>query len=44
MGARQQRQADGVGIFLEHRLGDLLGSLVQTGVDHLETADAEGAW
>ena len=39
--ARQQRQPDGVGVLLEHGLGDLLGGLVQPGVDHLETVVAQ---
>ena len=41
VGARQQRQPDGVGVLLQHRLGDLLGRLVQAGVDDLEPGVAQ---
>ena len=41
--AGEQREADGIGIFLQGGLGDLLRRLVQTGVDHLEAAVSEGA-
>ena len=41
MGARQQRQADRVGVLLQHGLGDLLGRLVEPGVDHLEPVVAQ---
>ena len=34
----EQREPDGVGILLHHRLDHLLGRLVQPGVDHLEAA------
>ena len=43
MGARQQRQAHGVGVLLHHRLHHLLGGLVQPGVDDLEPGVAKGA-
>ena len=33
----EQRQADGIDVFLQCRLGDLLGGLVQARVDDLET-------
>ena len=33
--AREDREADGVGVLLDHRLDDLLRRLVQAGVDHL---------
>ncbi len=42
MSTGQQREADGVGVLLQHGLGDLLGRLVQTGVDDLETVVAQG--
>ena len=35
MWARQDRQPDSVRILLQHRLDDLLGGLVQAGVDDL---------
>jgi hypothetical protein len=41
--AREERQANGVGIFLQSGLGNLLGGLVQTCVDDLETMVSEGA-
>ena len=41
MRAREQREADGVDVFLQRRLGDLLGGLVQTGVDDLEAVIAQ---
>ena len=37
----EQRQADGVGVFLQRGLGDLLGRLMQAGVDHLEPVVAQ---
>ena len=40
--ARQQRQADGVDVLLERGLGDLLGRLVQAGVDDLEAVHRAG--
>ena len=43
VGAGEQRQPDGVGVLLDHRLDDLLGRLVQPGVDDLEAAVAQGA-
>ena len=42
MGAGEQRQADGVGVLLQRGLGDLLGRLVQAGVDDLEPGVAQG--
>src|SRR4051812_34294940 len=41
VGAREQRQADGVGVLLQDGLRDLLGRLVQPGVDHLEPTVAQ---
>ena len=41
VGAGEQRQPDGVGVLLHGRLGDLLGRLVQPGVDHLEAVVAQ---
>ena len=41
MRAAEQRQAHGVGVFLQRGLGNLLGGLVQTGVDHLEPVVAQ---
>jgi len=38
----EERQADRVDVFLQRRLGDLLGRLVQTRVDDLETVVPEG--
>jgi hypothetical protein len=35
VGAGQDRQTEGVGVLLDHRLHDLLGRLVKPGVDHL---------
>ncbi len=43
MCAREQREPDGVGILLHDRLDHLFGRLVETGVDHLEAAVAQGA-
>ncbi len=37
----QQRQPDGINVFLEGRLGNLLGSLVQTRVNDFETMVAQ---
>ncbi len=37
VGARQDRQANDVGVFLEGATDDLLRRLTQTGVDHLHT-------
>ncbi len=39
----EQRQAHGIGVFLQCRLGDLFRGLVQTGVNHLEPAIAQGS-
>ena len=39
--AAEQRQPDGVDVFLQRGLGDLLGRLVQTGVDDLEAMVAQ---
>jgi len=39
--AGQQRQPNGVDVFLERRLGDLLGSLMQTRVNDFETMVAQ---
>ena len=36
MGPRQQGEPDGVGVLLDHGLDDLLGCLMEAGVDHLE--------
>ena len=41
VGPAEQRQPDRVDIFLQGRLGDLLGCLMKTGVDHLETVIAK---
>ena len=41
MGARQQAQADGIGVFLERGLGDLIRGLEQAGVDDLEAGVAQ---
>ena len=41
--AREERQADRVGVLLERRLGDLLGRLEQAGVDDLEARVAQRA-
>ena len=43
VGAGEDREADRVGVLLDHRLGDLLGRLVQAGVDDLHAGVAEGA-
>ncbi len=43
MGAREERQADGVGILLDHGLDHLLGRLVQSGVDDFEARIPEGS-
>ena len=37
----EERQPDGVGVLLDHRLDDLLGGLVEPGVDDLEPCIAE---
>ena len=42
MGAREDRQADRVGVLLEDGLGDLLGGLEQARVDDLEPGVAQG--
>ena len=39
--AGEDRDADRVGVFLDHRLDDLLGRLVQTGVDDLHPGVAQ---
>ena len=36
------RQSHGVRVFLDRGLGDLLGRLMQSGVDHLEAGIAKG--
>ena len=41
--ARQDREPDRVGVLLKHGLDDLLGRLVQTGVDHLHAGVAQRA-
>src|SRR5439155_24534079 len=41
--AREDREANGVGVLLDHRLHDLLGRLVKARVDHLHTRVAQGA-
>ena len=41
--AGEDRDADGVGVLLHRRLDDLLGRLVQAGVDHLHAGVAERA-
>ena len=41
MRTREQRQTQGVGVFLDDRLDDLFRRLVQTGVDDLEAGVAE---
>jgi class 3 adenylate cyclase len=43
VGSRVAGETDGVGIFLDRRLGDLLWSLVQARVDHLKPRVAQGA-
>ena len=43
VGAGEDREADRVGVLLDHGLGDLLGRLVQAGVDHLHAGVAQGA-
>ena len=43
VGAGQDRQPDRVGVLLDHRLDDLLGRLVQAGVDHLHAGVAQRA-
>ena len=43
VGARQHRQADRVGVLLHGGGDDLLGRLVETGVDHLEAGIAQSA-
>ena len=43
VGAGEDREADRVGVLLDHRLGDLLRRLVQAGVDHLHAGVAQGA-
>jgi hypothetical protein len=40
--AREQRETEGVGVFLDDRLDNLLGRLVQAGVDDLEAGVAQG--
>ena len=43
VGAGVAREPDGVGVLLDRGLGDLLGRLVQAGVDHLEARVAQSA-
>ena len=43
MGAGEDREADRVGVLLEHRLHDLLGRLVQAGVDDLHAGVTQRA-
>ena len=43
VGAGEQRQADGVHVLLQRGLGDLLGCLVQAGVDDFEPGVAQGS-
>ena len=43
VGAGQDRQADRVGVLLDRRLDDLLGRLVQAGVDDLHAGVAQRA-
>ena len=40
---REDRQADGVGVLLDHRGGNLLGRLMKTRVDDLHTGIAQRA-
>ncbi len=42
MGAGEERQPDGVGVLLDHRLGHLLRRLVEAGVDDLEAGVPQG--
>ena len=42
MGARQERQPDGVGVLLDDRLDDLVRRLVEARVDDLEPGVTEG--
>jgi hypothetical protein len=42
VGPREQREPHGVGILLDDGLHDLLGRLVQAGVDDLEPGVPEG--
>jgi len=41
--AGQDRDPDGVGVLLDRRLDDLLGSLMEAGVDHLHAGVSERA-
>ncbi len=41
--AGEDREADGVGVLLDHGRGDLLGRLVEAGVDHLHAGVAQRA-
>jgi hypothetical protein len=41
VGTRQEGQPDGVGVFLQHGLGDLLRSLMEPGVDDFEAVVTE---
>ena len=43
MRTRQQREAQRVGVLLDHCFHDLFGRLMQSGVDDLETRVAQGA-
>ena len=42
MGPGQEREPDGVGVLLDHRLDDLVGGLVQAGVDDFEARVPQG--
>jgi hypothetical protein len=43
VGTREDREADRVGVLLQHGLDDLLRRLVQSGVDHLHPRIAQGS-
>ena len=43
VGSREDRDPDRVGVLLDRRLDDLLGSLMEAGVDHLHAGIAQGA-
>ena len=42
VGTGKKGQAHGIGILLDHGLDDLLGGLMETGVDNLESLVTEG--
>ena len=42
VGTRQQGEPEGVGVLLDDRLDDLLGRLVEAGVDDLESRVPQG--